>query len=86
MFSLKSANDVSTIGNVPEGASSQGTNAYYRNQIEKVLQLGAMAKDENGNFNPNAEMTVGQFAKSLTELWDLDENVLSDYMTNDAPP
>lgn len=80
------ANDVSTIGNVPEGASSQGTNAYYRNQIEKVLQLGAMAKDENGNFNPNAEMTVGQFAKSLTELWDLDENVLSDYMTNDVPP
>lgn len=69
------AKDVSTVG-----GASQGTNAYYRNQIEKMLQLGVMAKDAEGNFNPEAQMTVGGFAKSMTELWNLDSAVLSDYM------
>lgn len=78
------ANDVSTIGNTAANAASQGDNAYYRNQIEKMLQLGVMAKDENGNFNPNADMTVGSFAEALTKAWDLDENVLNEYMNETA--
>ena len=73
------ANDVSTIGNTKAAATSQGTNAYYRNQIEKMLQLGVMAKDEKGNFYPNDTMTVGGFATALTELWGLDKAVLSNY-------
>lgn len=68
------AKDVSTVG-----GTSQGTNAYYRNQIEKMLQLGVMAKDSEGNFNPKAPMTVGSFANSLTKAWSLDTSVLSDY-------
>lgn len=68
------AKDVSTVG-----GASQGTNAYYRNQIEKMLQLGVMAKDSEGNFNPKAPMTVGSFANSLTKAWSLDTSVLSDY-------
>ena len=75
------AKDVSTVG-----GASQGTNAYYRNQIEKMLQLGIMAKDSEGNFNPQAPMTVGSFADSLTKAWSLDAAVLSDYTgTVEAP-
>ncbi len=79
------ANDVSTIGNTSAETKSQGDNAYYRNQIEKMLQLGVMAKDAEGNFYPQKDMTVGGFAKALTELWDLDETVLSEYMDNSEP-
>ncbi len=77
------ANDVSTIGNTSADATSQGNNAYYRNQIEKVLQLGVMSKDSEGNFYPDKDMTVGGFAKALTELWGLDESVLSEYMDDE---
>lgn len=75
------AEDVSTVG-----GQSQGDNAYYRNQIEKMLQLGIMAKDSDGNFKPKAEMTVGSFAKSLTKAWSLDESVLSDYTSDIEKP
>ncbi|MDO5398293.1 MAG: pectinesterase family protein [bacterium] len=75
------AKDVSTVG-----GASQGTNAYYRNQIEKMLQLGVMAKDSEGNFNPKAPMTVGSFANSLTKAWSLDTSVLSDYTGNVEEP
>ena len=46
-----------------------GAGSYYRNQIEKMLQLGVMYKDSNGNFNPDVEMTVGEFITALASLW-----------------
>lgn len=56
-----------------------GENAYYRNQIEKMLQLGVMSKDEEGNFNPNGIMTVGEYKSALCTLWDIDKEALKAY-------
>jgi pectin methylesterase-like acyl-CoA thioesterase/lysophospholipase L1-like esterase len=52
--------------------TTTGAGAYYRNQIEKLLQLGVMSKDGSGNFNPDANMTVGEFISALSELMDVD--------------
>lgn len=49
-----------------------GENAYYRNQIEKMVQLGIMVKDDEGNFNPKAEMTVYEYADSMKKLYGSD--------------
>ncbi|WP_028608960.1 GDSL-type esterase/lipase family protein [Paenibacillus harenae] len=53
--------------------------AFYRNQIEKLLQLGVMNKDHQGNFNPDAAMTVGEFIRSLSELMDLKKTIFDGY-------
>ncbi len=42
-----------------------GDNAYYRDQIEKLLQLNVLTKDEAGNFNPSAPMQTRVFALAL---------------------
>ena len=49
-----------------------GENAYYRNQIEKMVQLGIMTKDNKGNFNPKVEMTVYEYADSMKKLYGSD--------------
>ncbi len=46
--------------------------AYYRNQIEKMLQLGVMKKDSNGNFNPLNPMNTSEFINALAALWGID--------------
>ena len=45
-----------------------GEGAYYRNQIEKLIQLGAMSKDSQGYFHPNQKMTVTEFVRALSLL------------------
>jgi lysophospholipase L1-like esterase len=76
------ANDVSI--------SPDGDGYYYRNQIEKLLQLGVMFKDENGNFNPDEDMSVNEFISALCALWGLDvddssvSEALKKYYTDDA--
>ena len=57
------AKDVSNTGT---------TNAYYRNQIEKMLQLGVMFKDSEGNFYPKNSMNTTEFVEALSALWGLD--------------
>jgi lysophospholipase L1-like esterase len=66
----------------PEIASDteKGPNSYYRNQIEKMLQLGVMQKDQNGKFNPKDSVTVGEFAKYICKVWGVDESKLSMYI------
>ncbi|MDO4300681.1 MAG: GDSL-type esterase/lipase family protein [Clostridia bacterium] len=49
-----------------------GENAYYRNQIEKIVQLGLMSKDSDGCFNPKAEMTVEEYADAMEKLYGSD--------------
>ncbi|CAM3376682.1 GDSL-type esterase/lipase family protein [Marinicrinis lubricantis] len=49
-----------------------GSRAYYRNQIEKMIQLGAMYKDEHGNFKPEAVIYVGDFLKAICTVMHLD--------------
>lgn len=56
-----------------------GIGAYYRNQIEKMIQLGAMEKDENGNFNPLDDIYVDEFITSLSKVMDFDEKEIKGY-------
>lgn len=46
-----------------------GRNAYYRNQIEKLLLLGVMEKEADGCFYPKKEMTAEEFGKCLGKVW-----------------
>lgn len=59
--------------------TTTGEGAYYRNQIEKLLQLGVMSKDHRGNFNPRAMIHVEEFVDSLTRLMNLENTVLAGY-------
>lgn len=56
-----------------------GDNAYYRNQIEKMLQLGVMSKDSDGNFNPENIMTVKEYISALTKIYKIDESAFKNY-------
>lgn len=49
-----------------------GENAYYRNQIEKMLQLGVMDKESDNCFNPKGEITVDEYVDSLEKLYGSD--------------
>eukprot|EP01034_Spumella_vulgaris_P024776 gene24776-31154_t len=62
------ANDWTAI--YPEIANDilAGDGAYYRNQIEKLIQLGAFSKDVQGNFQPQAAMQAKEFAAALAML------------------
>jgi hypothetical protein len=73
------ANDWSAI--YPEIAVDirTGEGAYYRNQIEKLLQLGVLRKDAQGNFNPRAPMQAGEFAGALKKAMGLPAASLSGY-------
>lgn len=46
-----------------------GDNAYYRNQIEKMLQLGIMTKDSDGNFNPKSDISAKDYADCINKLY-----------------
>lgn len=56
-----------------------GPGAYYRNQIEKLIQLGVLGTDEEGRFNPEGLITVGESAAALGKVMKLDPAVLADY-------
>ncbi len=59
------ANDVSYVAETDEGS-------YYRNQIEKLIQLGVMFKDNNNNFNPSKNMKTNDFISALCAVWNID--------------
>lgn len=48
-----------------------GRGAYYRNQIEKLVQLGVFQKDRDGCFHPKEPCTERIFAEGLQRLWGL---------------
>lgn len=48
------------------------SNSYYRNQIEKMLQLGIMSKNSNGEFEPNKNIKTNDFIAALCAIWNLD--------------
>jgi lysophospholipase L1-like esterase len=60
-----------------------GDGAYYRNQIEKLLQLGALRKDERGNFNPQAPMHTHEFIAALARLMQLPAGTPNAYADGD---
>ena len=57
----------------------KGEGAYYRNQIEKMVQLEVLEKDSYGNFNPKEKMTVETFEKALLKLYNLPSASLKSY-------
>jgi pectin methylesterase-like acyl-CoA thioesterase/lysophospholipase L1-like esterase len=73
------ANDWSAIH--PEIANDirSGDDAWYRNQIEKLLQLGVLRKDGRGNFNPQQVMQTREFISALGKLLDLPSGALASY-------
>lgn len=50
-------------------ADVTGADAYYRNQIEKIIQLGLLSKDSSGNFNPKAGITAKEYAQAMSKLY-----------------
>lgn len=54
-------------------------NSKYRNQIEKMLQLGIMFVDENGLFNPKSNMNVNDFISALCSIWTVDVSRFEEY-------
>jgi lysophospholipase L1-like esterase len=54
-----------------------GEHAYYRNQIEKLLQLGVLRKDARGDFHPQAPMRVREFAGALAGVLGLAPGALA---------
>lgn len=65
----------------PEIARDIGTaeNAYYRDQIEKLLQLGALRKDAQGNFRPQETMLTREFVAALGSVLTLPAGSLAAY-------
>lgn len=56
-----------------------GPGAYYRNQIEKLVQLGIFQKDEKGCFHPEQDYTVAEFVDSIRRLWRLPAEFGAEY-------
>jgi lysophospholipase L1-like esterase len=59
--------------------TTTGRGAYYRNQIEKLLQLGILDKDSSGCFRPEEHITVSAFSTALAKALDLDPELLPAY-------
>ncbi len=73
------ASDVSAVDIVPGATKQEESNYYYRNNIEKSLQLGLLHKDSNNLFKPNDTITVGDYARGIEKAFGLEENSLSSY-------
>jgi lysophospholipase L1-like esterase len=73
------ANDWSSVYPEIAADTTDGDGAYYRNQIEKLLQLGALHKDAQGRFHPQASMRTGEFCEALASLMRLPAGQLSRY-------
>jgi lysophospholipase L1-like esterase len=73
------SNDWSLV--LPEMAAdtTTGKGAYYRNQIEKLLQLGIMEKDSSGCFNPGAPISAVEFSCALSKALRIDSGLFSGY-------
>jgi len=56
-----------------------GPNSYYRNQIEKLVELGVMSKDDNGNFNPKNDMMVREYISDLCKLLNISSSKIRGY-------
>ena len=60
-----------------------GRGAYYRNQIEKMVQIGIFHKNKEGNFEPFAPCSREEFREGIRQIWKLPEEFTQD--TGDAP-
>ncbi len=56
-----------------------GEGAYYRDQIEKLLLLGALRKNAHGDFHPQQVMQTREFAAALASVMRLPAGFLRQY-------
>ena len=73
------ATDVSAVDVVPGAVKQPEANYYYRNNIEKALQLGLLHKNGENIFKPSDVITVGDFARGAEKAFGLAENALTGY-------
>lgn len=73
------ASDVSAAGIVPGAVKQSESNYYYRNNIEKALQLGLLHKNSSNLFKPTDIITVGEYARGVEKAFGLAENSLTSY-------
>jgi lysophospholipase L1-like esterase len=59
--------------------TSIGRSSYYRNQIEKLLQLEVLSKDKQGNFYPYMNISVEEFIRAISKLMKIDEALFIGY-------
>ncbi len=71
--------DVDAVDVVPGATKQAKDNYYYRNSIEKALQIGALHKDAENKFKPTETITVGEFARGIEKIFGLEANSLNDY-------
>ncbi len=74
------ASDVSAVDVVPGAEKQAQNNYYYRPNIEKALQIGALHKDKDNNFKPTQTITVGEFARGMETVFGLPTNTLNNYV------
>lgn len=73
------AEDVSAVGVVPDAQKQSADKYYYRNNIEKALELGLLHKNSENLFKPGETITVGEFARGAEKAFGLAENSLTNY-------
>ncbi|MBQ2669179.1 MAG: S-layer homology domain-containing protein [Clostridia bacterium] len=73
------ASDVSAVDVVPGATKQAEANYYYRNNIEKALQLGLLHKDTENLFKPTQTITVGEYARAIEKAFGLAANALTGY-------
>ncbi|WP_151734104.1 GDSL-type esterase/lipase family protein [Paenibacillus tengchongensis] len=56
-----------------------GPGAYYRNQIEKLLQLGVLLCDAEGWFHPEQPVSGSEFAQALSNIMGTASEALKAY-------
>ncbi len=73
------AADVSQVDVAPGATAQPEENYYYRDNIERILRVGAMHKNNENLFKPNDIITVGEFARGMETVFGLDEGALESY-------
>lgn len=58
------------------------SNSKYRNQIEKMLQIGAMDTDNNNLFNPEKSISTNDFIAGICTIWNLETADFAKYMNS----
>lgn len=58
------------------------SNSKYRNQIEKMLQIGAMDTDNNNLFNPENSISTNDFIAGICTIWNLETADFAKYMNS----
>lgn len=48
-----------------------GDNAYYRNQIERMIKIGALTQDDKGYFYPKKAISEKEFAQGIEKIWNI---------------